>query len=360
MRRLRQALGAVFSVLAFVPIYRLMDTSIDAPHREVSVEVAEVTLQLAWWGTLVTVLLAWLFAKVLPGTRRREGRLREEFMSERRIYRVTSIARPVETKYPTNMAILVLMMVAGLLAGLVAFAHGVVFGGSVARALSALMLVFASWALGRELAPDDNSAAFFGTALAVIGWQWLPSPALLPLFTALALSRVVNRSTGLTARSSDSAIVTALVIWTMVDLQNPLLGVSAAVAFVLDARLANPKPGQRLFAVLCLAAVGIQTWVIGTESLAVRFPLTPQYIAAAITLLSFLVVALRLRTVTSLGDIGGEALDPARVRGGMLVVLLLVLASVLVGQGGLEKALPVLAAMAGVVLGAAINTVGSE
>jgi hypothetical protein len=43
-----------------------MDTSADAPHREVSVEVAEVTLQLAWWGSIVTVLLAWLCARLLP------------------------------------------------------------------------------------------------------------------------------------------------------------------------------------------------------------------------------------------------------------------------------------------------------
>ena len=70
----RQALGAALIVLAFVPIYRLMDTSSDAPHREVSVDVAEVTLQLAWWGTIVTVLLAWLCARLLPATRiRRMG-----------------------------------------------------------------------------------------------------------------------------------------------------------------------------------------------------------------------------------------------------------------------------------------------
>ncbi|MCH7855739.1 MAG: hypothetical protein IIB37_03220 [Gemmatimonadetes bacterium] len=67
IRRSGQALGAVLIVLAFVPVYRLMDTSGDAPHRRVSVEVAEVTLQLAWWGTIVTLLLAFLFARVLPG-----------------------------------------------------------------------------------------------------------------------------------------------------------------------------------------------------------------------------------------------------------------------------------------------------
>ena len=66
IQRSRQALGAALILFAFVPIYRLMDTSSDAPHREVSVEVAEVTLQLAWWGSIVTVLLAWLCARLLP------------------------------------------------------------------------------------------------------------------------------------------------------------------------------------------------------------------------------------------------------------------------------------------------------
>ena len=71
-RRSRQGLGALLIVLAFVPIYRLMDTSVDAPHRRVSVEVAEVTLQLAWWGTIVTLLLAWLLARILPNRGIRE------------------------------------------------------------------------------------------------------------------------------------------------------------------------------------------------------------------------------------------------------------------------------------------------
>ena len=67
VRRSRQALGAFLILLAFVPFYRLMDTSIDAPHRGVSVDVGQVIPQLAWWGTVVTLLLAWLFARILPG-----------------------------------------------------------------------------------------------------------------------------------------------------------------------------------------------------------------------------------------------------------------------------------------------------
>ena len=62
VRRGQQVLGLGILLFAFhtlvAPLYRVMDTSAEAPHREVSVEVAEVTLQLAWWGTIVTVLLA--------------------------------------------------------------------------------------------------------------------------------------------------------------------------------------------------------------------------------------------------------------------------------------------------------------
>ncbi len=271
-------------------------------------------------------------------------------MSEHRIYRVTSIGRPVEPEYPTNKAILVLMPLAGLIAGLVTLVQGVGLRGSAWSALGALLIVFASWALGRELAPDDNAAAFVGTGLAFVSLWWWPSPSFLLLFTALALSRIVNRSTGLTARAGDSVIVTALVIWTMVSLQNPLAGVVAALALILDARLADPNRRQWLFAAVCLAAVVIHGWLIGDANLDVMFQPGPQYVIIAITLLSFLVLSLVLRSVSSVGDIGGLALNPTRVRGGMLVVWLLSLEMALLGPGAIHVAMPMVAVMAGVVL----------
>jgi hypothetical protein len=94
--RSRQALGALLIVLAFVPIYRLMDTSVDAPHRRVSVEVAEVTLQLAWWGTIVTLLLAWLLARILPTARVREAR---------RAF-ATWLSKPSATLYAVTLSVL--------------------------------------------------------------------------------------------------------------------------------------------------------------------------------------------------------------------------------------------------------------
>ena len=288
-------------------------------------------------------------------------------MSEHRIYRVTSLGRPVEPKYGTNKAILILMPVSAVTAGVVTSIQGNGVGEATVAALQAFLIVFACWALGRELAPDDNAAAFVGTTLAFVSLWWWPSPSLLLLFTALALSRIVNRSTGLTARLSDSSIVTALVIWTMVSLGNPLLGVAAALAFLLDASLEDPDGRQWWFTAVCLIAVAAQ--VVLTENagpdqtildatpldaslLDATLLASPTHVIAVVTLLTFLVLSLNLRTVRSLGDVGGRALGPSRVRGGMLVVWLLALVTGLQGPGALEMTMPVVAAMAGVVLAA--------
>ncbi len=281
-------------------------------------------------------------------------------MSEHRIYRVTSLGRPVEPKYPTNKAILLLMPVAAVIAGVVTSVRGGGMGESTAGALQAFLIVFACWALGRELAPDDNPAAFVGTALAFVSLWWWPSPSLLLLFTALALSRIVNRSTGLTARLSDSLIVTALVIWTMVNLRAPLAGMVAALAFLLDARLADPNRRQWPFAAICLAAAVTQVWLTGSTSLAVTsLSVTtlagPPYVIAAVTLFAFFVFGASLRNVSSLGDVGGLALNPSRVRGGMLVVWLLALQAGLQGPSVLETTIPLVAVMAGVVLAGLVS-----
>ena len=276
-------------------------------------------------------------------------------VSEHRIYRVTSIGRPVEPKHATNKAILILMPVAALIAAVVNLMQQAGGGSGATGPVVAFLVVFGCWALGRELAPDDNPAAFVGTVLAFVGLWWWPSPSLLLLFTALSLSRIVNRSTGLTARPSDSVIVSGLVIWTMVSLQDPLLGVVAALAFSLDARLAKPNPRQWLFAAACLAATVAQVGSIGTDRLAVTFLPEPQYVIAAITLLAFLALSLSLRSVSSKGDIGGLVLNISRVRGGMLVVWLLALQAGLQGPGAIEAVMPVLAAMAGIVLAALVG-----
>jgi len=208
------------------------------------------------------------------------------------------------------------------------------------------------------MAPDDNPAAFVGTVLAFISLWWWPSPSLLLLFTALLLARIVNRSTGLTARPSDSVIVTALVIWTMVGLQNPFAGVAGALAFLLDARLAEPNQRQWVFASLCLVAVIVHVLLTGSDNLGATWLPEPHYMIAGVTLLAFLAYSLSLRTVSSHGDVGGLVLNIERVRGGMLVVWLLTLQTSPQAQDAMQIVVPLLAVMAGVVLAGTANRLG--
>jgi len=61
----------VLLAFAYAPLFRVLDTAAEAPFRQASVEIAEVTLELAWWGTAVTVLLSVLLARLWPAGGRR-------------------------------------------------------------------------------------------------------------------------------------------------------------------------------------------------------------------------------------------------------------------------------------------------
>ena len=71
-----QALGGVLLVSSFAPIYRLMDTSGGAAYRETAVEVADAALEYAVWGSVVTILLAFVLAVLLPTERLRTAAAR--------------------------------------------------------------------------------------------------------------------------------------------------------------------------------------------------------------------------------------------------------------------------------------------
>jgi hypothetical protein len=61
-RILERSLGGALLVLGLFPIYRVLDTGGEAPFRVASVEMAEATLEYAWWGSLLVVLLAILLS----------------------------------------------------------------------------------------------------------------------------------------------------------------------------------------------------------------------------------------------------------------------------------------------------------
>ena len=110
------------------------------------------------------------------------------------IYKITSIGRPLDPSYVTNKAVLLLMPAAGIVAAAASVFRDASGLQIAASALAGVIVVFGTWALARELVPDDNPTAFVSMGLALATLLVVDSPNLLLLFVTLFLVRIVNRS----------------------------------------------------------------------------------------------------------------------------------------------------------------------
>jgi hypothetical protein len=219
------------------------------------------------------------------------------------------------------------------------------------QALVYALLIFLAWALAREFAPDDNPAAFISLSGGLVAALASSSPGLMTAFVTLGLVRIVNRTTGLAARRTDSIALMALSIVTIYATASPLFGGVAALAFILDGSLREPLRQQWLYGLICLGAsvVYMVDHGIGPTHLSV-----PDSLFEWLALLFMLIFALNIiltRTVRSKADTGGRALEVNRVRAGMAIGLLAAL------QGIHEPAevAVIVAAIAGICIGMAFR-----
>ena len=260
-----------------------------------------------------------------------------------RLYQRTAIARPLDPAYPTNRAVLILLPVAALAGAVWALASGA--GGAVSMALIAAAVAFGTWALARELAPDDNPAAFVAMALGLGSMGLWPKPSLALLFSTLMLVRIVNRTTGLTARVVDVVLVFGLVAWTAWSTASPLVLVVAALAFGFDAILAEPARRHAWAAAVALAgalALGLSTGLTTSE-----LGGTAAW-AVAVVVVLYLWLIVSTRRIDAPCDVTGEPNRPERIKAGMLVALLVAGQALVHGNGGIAMAAPLWATMAAV------------
>lgn len=272
-------------------------------------------------------------------------------MAQHPLYSITSIGRPLDPRYKTNRAVLLLMPIAAVVCGGIAGFGGADVKGIAFAAFGGPLVVFGCWALARELAPDDNPAAFIGMAFAFASFSLVADPSLLLPFVALFLVRIVNRSTGLKAKVGDSVVVLLLSLWAIYYLHSPLLGLVAALAFVSDALLSDGQPRQWVFAGLSAAAAG---FALALDPLAgVRLSdLSPTLLTAVGVLSALWVLNIALtRSVAAVADIGEEPLSVARVRIGMLVGWLVALQALTATNPGAYSSALVWATLAGLIVG---------
>lgn len=273
------------------------------------------------------------------------------------IYRVSSISRPLEAKYPSNRAVLILLPIILLATAALRMNEAdsslmsAAFGG-----LEAMLGAFLIWAIGRELDPDRNPGAFIAMT-AIIPLVYLGYDlSLWTLAFVLMAMRVVNRTVGNPVRLGDMAVVLALAALSVFRDGYSEMGYVAGLALALDAFLDRKRT---LNLVGAMIAVAFSMWnLIELEGdlralLLSAVEVMPQmvlYAALAVLMLGVL-HALLLGRVHSVGDATGEPLSGLRVRGGILIAALAGLAMLTEGEPGLMAGLGLYAAILGVVLG---------
>lgn len=242
------------------------------------------------------------------------------------IYRFSSIARPVDPRYPTNRALLVLLPLLALAsAGLTIVLE--LDGGALSKGLGTMLTCFVAWALTRELSPDDDVAAFVAVALAWSALLFLDATSVLLPFVALLLVRIVNRSTGLPARPFDTISILGVCIWAAISLEQGLILLLAAVAFSLNATLTDPQRHHFLAAGACLT---VFAWLLIEAPSFISFELPSLDWLIVITLAAAYVWAgKQYRAPMSVSDVYSKRLDPVRVRGGLLLGFLLAVQALL-------------------------------
>ena len=253
-----------------------------------------------------------------------------------------SIGRRLDPSWPSNRAVLLLLPLAAVASGGLALYAASGLRGALYAAVAGAATVLGSWALGRELAPDDQRAAFLALALAFGTLVLLPGQSLLLLFSALLLTRIVNRTVGPPPTFMDSLVVTALAGATLVSTDNPAVGLVASATFSLDAMLPDGRRAQWGFAVACLFLTGtfalnLLPWVTGTGPF--LLPPSSEWLGAvALVTVLYLTAIARTRTLASRADVYDTPLSNARVRAGMAVALALALFTLSKGDAGVREA----------------------
>lgn len=229
------------------------------------------------------------------------------------LHRWSGLGRAVDPSVPTNRTIAALTLVALLLGAGWALYDGAALWRVAWAGVNAALTVFISWALTRELAPDDDPAAFVAVALAAAAWvAWGEQAILLPAATMLAV-RLVNRSTGMAAEPLDSGFV-VVGFGALAWLGSWSYGLLGGLALALDGAL--PPVGSRdaRRRHLALAAVPLAAALARglAESASLRGLPWPVLALAGAGLAA---AALHPRPV-SVGDVDGVPLHPWRVRAG--------------------------------------------
>lgn len=201
---------------------------------------------------------------------------------------VTALGRPIDPRYPTNRAIVLLSLTVVPAGAITWIIRGASFLDSIAWGVGAGLSVFLAWALARELDPDHDLSAFVGVGMMLIALLLFDLPSFLVVLWLLLALRIVNRTSGLPARPLDSLAILGLGVW-LTWQGHWIAGLMTAVAFLLDGLLAPPLRIHLLLAVLAFVATVVLSVFQGDIAME-SGPTMPIVISSVVMAVLFLIV----------------------------------------------------------------------
>ncbi|MBS3813373.1 hypothetical protein KGY64_06075, partial [Candidatus Bipolaricaulota bacterium] len=220
----------------------------------------------------------------------------------------TAIGRPLDPSYPSNLFI---MIFSG--AGLVGFALSefLLSGGaldSLAFGVRAGLGIFLTWALGRELDPDNPATATVSSVGIVVPIALWGTPGLLIAAWSLFILRVLNRTTGLKANLGDTLFITVL-SGLLGYFISPAIAAASFFVFIADGVASNPNRRHLLTGSL-LGIEGLILWLVDPPGIPGYLTSAPVLVTVFTVGLAYLWTILLGRDLESRGDNSGELLDP--------------------------------------------------
>lgn len=234
-----------------------------------------------------------------------------------------TLARRLDPNYRTNKFLIVLLLIVFLITFSWHMYSGKSFVQSGLLSIFPMVFVFFCWAVGRELDPFHDYAAFFGIPLLFLPLTFGQGNVFLLLWLLLGL-RLINQTTGKPATNTDVVVFVLLTIFSAL-ISSALLIIPLAILFILLSCLLPKKQVGLSFLVLPLIPSFLLLLLITPD--AWNFldpsPLILMYIAVSSALLFF--VTTTTEKISSASDSSLLNLSIKRVQTAQLICVLSVL-----------------------------------
>lgn len=263
------------------------------------------------------------------------------------VLKMIPLGRIIHPKYKSNLILMIIVPLLGIIAGI----YSLVTNNDLWIAIQAGFWMSAaathSWALAREIDPDNDWSAFIAMALQVVVMFALnfPTYAIIGLVMMMLFLRLVNGIVGIKVSRNDAIKMLVLVL-VVAFFDNWILGLVAACAFFLNATMSNSERSNLYFAGLAVIIVIVR----GIINLGQMGSMSTTYLIIAVAIgIFYILTMLGNRSVSAKTDVKAKPVDIKRVRAAMALGLVAVIILALWrGDAGVLAMSPLWAAMLGI------------